>query len=411
MKIPWHHQILIRFASIMLLCMLSCSDGDSPPDNIGDVLDIIRDPAFSSVATANTRFGFKLLSDVQSREPGTNIFISPLSISIALTMTYNGAVEDTQLAMAEVLEIEGLDRDSVNRSNAALRESLENRGSEVQLSIANSIWGRQGVEFNPDFLNRNREFFGAEITALDFGAPEAPETINGWVDTNTKGKIKKIVQRIDPRTLIMLINAIYFKGSWKEEFDKSRTRDGIFRLSDGAEKQVPMMTREGAYPYFRGDAFEAASLPYGDGNVNMYIFLPDRDSNLDEFLGVLNSENWLIWLPQFREGTDDSMIILPRFKLEYEVKLNDTLKTLGMDIAFGGGADFSGMGPSLFISEVRHKAIVEVNEEGTEAAAVTVVVGVESAPPSFIVDRPFFFAIYDGLTKSMLFMGIVVEPM
>ncbi len=411
MKIPWHHQILIRFASIMLLCMLSCSDGDSPPDNIGDVLDIIRDPAFSSVATANTRFGFKLLSDVQSREPGTNIFISPLSISIALTMTYNGAVEDTQLAMAEVLEIEGLDRDSVNRSNAALRESLENRGSEVQLSIANSIWGRQGVEFNPDFLNRNREFFGAEITALDFGAPEAPETINGWVDTNTKGKIKKIVQRIDPRTLIMLINAIYFKGSWKEEFDKSRTRDGIFRLSDGAEKQVPMMTREGAYPYFRGDAFEAASLPYGDGNVNMYIFLPDRDSNLDEFLGVLNSENWLIWLPQFHEGTDDSMMILPRFKLEYEVQLNDTLKALGMDIAFGGGADFSGMGPSLFISEVRHKAFVEVNEEGTEAAAVTVVVGVESAPPSFIVDRPFFFAIYDGLTKSMLFMGIVVEPM
>lgn len=159
MKIPWHHQILIGFAGIMLLCLLSCSDGDSPPDNIGDVLDIISDPAFSSVATANTRFGFNLLSDVQSREPGTNIFISPLSISIALTMTYNGAVGETQLAMAEVLEIEGLDRDSVNRSNAALRESLENRGSEVQLSIANSIWGRQGVEFNPDFLNRNREFF------------------------------------------------------------------------------------------------------------------------------------------------------------------------------------------------------------------------------------------------------------
>ena len=411
MKIPWHHQILIGFAGIMLLCLLSCSDGDSPPDNIGDVLDIISDPAFSSVATANTRFGFKLLSDVQSRELGTNIFISPLSISIALTMTYNGAVGETQLAMAEVLEIEGLDRDSVNRSNAALRESLENRGSEVQLSIANSIWGRQGVEFNPDFLNRNREFFGAEITALDFGAPEAPETINGWVDTNTMGKVKKIVQRIDPRTLIMLINAIYFKGSWQEEFDKSRTRDGIFRLSDGSEKQVPMMTREGAYPYFRGETFEAASLPYGDGNVNMYIFLPDRGTNLDEFLGVLNSENWSNWLPQFREGTDDSMMILPRFKLEYEVQLNDTLKALGMDIAFGGGADFSGMGPSLFISEVRHKAFVEVNEEGTEAAAVTVVVGVESEPPSFIVDRPFFFAIYDDKTKSMLFMGIVVEPM
>ena len=411
MRIHWHHFIRIGFSVMMLLCLLGCTDGGSPADNIGDVLDIIGDPAFSSVASANTRFGFNLLADVGSREPGTNIFISPLSISIALTMTYNGAVGETQHAMAEVLEIEELELDTVNRSNAALRESLESRGSEVQLSIANSIWGRQGVEFNPDFLNRNQEFFDAEIAALDFSAPEAAETINGWVDTNTKGKIKKIVQRIDPRTLIMLINAIYFKGSWQEEFDKSRTRDGIFHLSDGSEKQVPMMTREGAYPYFRGDTFEAANLPYGDGNVSMYIFLPNRDSNLDEFLGGLNPENWENWLTQFNEVMDDSLMILPRFKLEYEVKLNDTLKTLGMEVAFGGGADFTGMGPSLFISEVRHKAFVEVNEEGTEAAAVTVVVGVESAPPSFIVDRPFFFAIYDDRTKSILFMGVVVEPM
>ena len=407
----WQGLILIGYAGMMLLCLHGCSDGDSPADNIGDVLDLIGDPAFSSVASANTRFGFKLLMDVQAREPGANIFISPLSISIALTMTYNGAVGETQQAMARVLEIAGLDLDTVNHSNAALRESLENRGSEVQLSIANSIWGRQGVEFNPDFLNRNQEFFDAEITALDFSAPEAPETINGWVDTNTNGKIKDIVQRIDPRTLIMLINAIYFKGSWQEEFDKSKTQDGIFRLSDGSEKQVPMMFREGAYPYYRGDKFEAASLPYGDGNVSMYIFLPDRDSNLDEFLGGLNAENWASWLSQFHEVRDNSMMILPRFKLEYEVKLNDTLKALGMDIAFGGGADFTGMGPSLFISEVRHKTFVEVNEDGTEAAAVTVVVGVESAPPSFIVDRPFFFAIYDERTKTILFMGIVVEPM
>lgn len=411
MRVHWHHFIRIGFSGLMLLCLLGCTDGGSPADNIGDVLDIIGDPAFSSVASANTRFGFNLLEDVRSREPGTNIFISPLSISIALTMTYNGAVGETQHAMAEVLEIDELELDTVNRSNAALRESLESRGSEVQLSIANSIWGRQGVEFNPDFLNRNQEFFDAEIAALDFNAPEAAETINGWVDTNTKGKIKKIVQRIDPRTLIMLINAIYFKGSWQAEFDKSRTRHGIFHLSDGSEKQVPMMTREGAYPYFRGDTFEAANLPYGDGDVSMYIFLPNRDSNLDEFLGGLNPENWENWLTQFNEVMDDSLMLLPRFKLEYEVKLNDTLKTLGMEVAFGGGADFTGMGPSLFISEVRHKAFVEVNEEGTEAAAVTVVVGVESAPPSFIVDRPFFFAIYDDKTKSILFMGVVVEPM
>lgn len=397
----------------MLLCLLGCSDGNSPTDTIGDVLDLIGDPAFSSVASANTRFGFKLLMDVRAREPGANIFISPLSISIALTMTYNGAVGETQHAMAEVLEIEGLNLDAVNRSNAALRKSLESREPEVELSIANSIWGRQGVDFNPDFLNRNREYFEAEITSLNFSEPQTPEIINGWVETNTKGKIKKIVQQIDPRTLIILINAIYFKGSWQQEFDKSKTRDGIFHLADGNEKRVPMMFREGAYPYFRGGNFEAAILPYGDGDedVSMYIFLPNHDSNLDEFLSQLNAENWASWLSQFHEVRGNSMMILPRFKLEYEVKLNDTLKALGMDIAFGGGADFSGMGPSLFISEVRHKTFVEVNEEGTEAAAATVVVGVESAPPSFIVDRPFFFAIYDGRTETMLFMGTVVEPM
>ena len=397
----------------MLLCLLGCSDGNSPTDTIGDVLDLIGDPAFSSVVSANTRFGFKLLMDVRAREPGANIFISPLSISIALTMTYNGAVGETQHAMAEVLEIEDLNLDAVNRSNAALRKSLESRDPEVELSIANSIWGRQGVDFNPDFLNRNREYFEAEITSLNFSEPQTPEIINGWVETNTKGKIKKIVQQIDPRTLIILINAIYFKGSWQQEFDKSKTRDGIFHLADGSEKRVPMMFREGAYPYFRGGNFEAAILPYGDGDedVSMYIFLPNHDSNLDEFLSQLNAENWASWLSQFHEVRDNSMMILPRFKLEYEVKLNDTLKALGMDIAFGGGADFSGMGPSLFISEVRHKTFVEVNEEGTEAAAATVVVGVESAPPSFIVDCPFFFAIYDGRTKTMLFMGTVVEPM
>ena len=408
MRNYWKRLILIGCAGVVSLCLLGCFRDDEPIDAI---LAAIDDPDFASVASANTEFGFNLLTALRAEAPIENIFISPLSISIALTMTYNGAVAETERAMAEVLEIEELDQDAVNRSNRTLRESLRNRGQKVKISIANSIWGRQGVAFNPDFLNRNQEFFGAEIASLDFSSPQALERINGWVDTNTNGKIKKIVQRIDPRTLIFLINAIYFKGNWQEEFDKSKTRGGGFHLSDGSEKQVPMMRREGAYPYFRGEHFEAASLPYGDGDVSMYIFLPNRDSNLDEFLGRLNAERWASWLSQFSEVRENSMMILPRFKLEYEVKLNDTLKALGMEIAFGSGADFSDMGPSLFISEVRHKAFVEINEEGTEAAAATVVVGVESAPPIFEVDRPFFFAIYDSITKTILFMGVVREPM
>ena len=403
--------IRIGYVTTALLCLFGCSNGDSPTDAIGDLLDLIGDESFSSVASANTAFGFKLLTDLQERDADANILISPLSISTALTMTYNGAAGETQRAMAEVLEIGNLQLDSVNRSNAALRRSLVESGPKVKIAIANSIWSREGVEFNPSFLNRNREFFEAEIESLNFNDPQAPQIINNWVETNTNGKIKQIVQQIDPGTLMFLINAIYFKGNWQKEFDKSATRDGIFHLSNGAEKRVPMMYRRGAYPHFRGGNFEAARLPYGDGKVSMYIFLPNRDSNLNEFTAQLNAEKWGYWMSQFRDARDNSEMILPRFKMEYEASLNDALTALGMGQAFGSDADFSGMGQHLFISEVRHKAVMEVNEEGTEAAAVTTVVAVTSLPPVFRVDRPFFVAIHDDQTKTILFMGTVVEPM
>ena len=376
---------------------------------IGDALETIEDPDVSSIASANTRFGFKLLQDRREREPGENIFISPLSISIALTMTYNGAIGETERSMADMLEIDGLDLSTINNSNKALRNNLENPDPKVEISIANSIWSRQGIEFNPEFLGRNRMFFETEIASLDFNSPQAAATANEWVDTNTNGKIEKIVERIDPQTLLFLINAIYFKGSWQDEFDKAMTRPGTFHLPNGNSKQVQMMRREGEYPYFRGERFEATSLPYGDGRLGMYIFLPNRNSNLNKFLKDLTAENWEGWISQLQDRKQT--IMLPRFKLEYEVRLNDTLEALEMGIAFGAGADFSGMGPSLFISEVRHKTFAEVNEEGTEAAVVTAVVGVKSVPSIFRVDRPFFFAIYDAETGTILFMGTVTELM
>ena len=308
-------------------CLLGCFDINFVRNIIDDALETTEDPDVSSVASANTKFGFKLLQDLREREPGGNIFISPLSISIALTMTYNGAVGETERAMAEVLEIDELDLSTINQSNKALRDSLENPDPKVEISIANSIWSRQGVEFNPEFLERNRAFFGAEIASLDFSDPQATEIINEWVDTNTNGKIEKIVERINPQTLLFLINAIYFKGNWQDEFDKSMTRPGTFHLPNGSEKRVEMMRREGEYPYFRGENFEATSLPYGDGRMSMYIFLPNHNSNLNKFLRDLNAESWEDWISEFQERRHD--MILPRFKLEYEVSLNDTLEALG----------------------------------------------------------------------------------
>lgn len=405
MQIPsWTKVLFIDSIILSCLCLLGCSESpDEPDDDAGTV-----DPRLIS---ANTDFGFKLFVELSRQHDGKNIFISPLSVSIALAMTYNGAEGETQQAMAETLELSEMNMQEVNQANAELRTILENLDPKVVLNIANSIWAREGREFEPDFLERNREFFGAEVAALDFGDPESADIINQWVNDSTNGMIEKIIESIDPQTVMYLINAIYFKGSWKVEFDKSRTTDGYFRLPDGTKKLVPMMVRSGEYPYYEGENFEAAKLPYGLGRVNMYIFLPDRSVGIDGFIGSLSPEAWESWMSMFEEVEEDSIFIMPRFRLEYESVLNNALKALGMGIAFSGSANFDGMASGLSISEVRHKAVVEVNEEGTEASAVTSVsVGESEGPFTFTVDRPFFFAIRDDVTGAILFMGAVMEP-
>jgi serine protease inhibitor len=370
----------------------------------------------SRLIAANTQFGFRLFAEIVEQDAGKNVFVSPASVAMALAMTYNGAAGETQQAMAEVLELEELSLQEINQANAALRKSLENPDPEVELTIANSLWARAGVGFKPDFLERNRQFFGAEIAELDFDDPSASKTINKWVEDSTKGKIDKIVaDKIDPDTVLFLINAIYFKGQWAVKFDASKTEDRVFYLLDGGQKQVPMMSQSGEYAYYRGQGFQAVGLPYGEGRVSMIVFLPGPESSLDQFLESLDAENWANWLSQFDRMEGD--IVLPRFKLEYDISLNDALKALGMEIAFdSSGANFEGMRPippNLYIKDVKHKTFVEVNEEGTEAAAVTKVeIGIESAPQrfSFVVDRPFFFAIHDHQTDMVLFMGTIVEP-
>jgi serpin B len=372
----------------------------------------------NSVVTANTKFGFNLFNEIRKTEQDKNIFISPFSVSIALAMTLNGASGETEQAMTDTLQLQGLDSESINTGYAGLRQILLTSDPKVTLTIANSLWARQEFSFKPDFLQRNTQFFGAEISTLDFNDPSASKTINQWVDTNTNGKIQKIVgDQIDPITVLFLINAIYFKGTWQNEFDPSKTREGPFHLANGDEKQVPMMRQQRWYPYYRGENFQAISLAYGDGQMSMYIFLPDRESDLNIFLENLNAESWENWMSQFHE--QDVSLVMPKFKLEYGKTLNDPLKALGMGVAFDPElADFSRMASlefgNLYIEKVVHKTFVEVNEEGTEAAAATSVeVGVKSVPPppiSFSVDRPFFFAIRDNETKTVLFMGVVVEP-
>ena len=372
----------------------------------------------TDVVSANTRFGFDLFNEIRQTEQDKNIFISPLSVSIALAMALNGAAGETEQAMTNTMHLQGLDSESINVGYAGLRGALQTSDPKVTLTIANSLWARQGVPFKQDFLQRNTEYFGAEIATLDFMDPNTLITINQWVNTNTNGKIPKILDEINADLVLFLINAIYFKGTWQTEFDPAHTRDGTFHPAIGGEKQVPMMTRSGDYPYYENyeEKFQAISIPYGDGRMSMYIFLPYRESDLNAFLDGLNTENWGDWISQFRE--QEIFLSMPKFKLEYEKTLNNPLQSLGMEIAFAPGlADFSRMadlealGKNLYIGEVLHKAVVEVNEEGSEAAAVTSIgIRATSLPPQFTADRPFFFAIHDNETKTILFMGTVVDP-
>jgi serpin B len=371
------------------------------------------------MAPAYSAFGFNLYREILKEQPGKNIFISPASVGFALAMTYNGAEGGTAEAMASVLGFAGRSREAVNGADSLLIRRTNEPLKGVELSVANSLWARQGLTFEKKFLGRNERSYGAEVRSIDFANPEAAAQINGWVAGKTKDKITEIVDRIDAESILFLINAVYFKGAWTKEFDKSTTHEGDFHVPGGAVKKLPLMRQGGDYRYLRGDGFQAASLPYGGGRMSMYVFLPDSLTGLDEFHAKLSAGAWDEWMKSF--AVKNGQIVLPRFKLEFAAKLKEALISLGMGVAFdGAGANFRGMiahpGQNAYISDVAHKTFVEVNEEGTEAAAVTSVemrltsVSEPEKPFEMIVDHPFFFAIRDNETGLILFMGSIVNP-
>jgi serine protease inhibitor len=366
------------------------------------------------LVVANNRFGFELFNKLQLKDKGKNIFYSPLSVALALSMAYHGAAGETREAMRSTLKTEGLSLDEVNEASAALINSLRSSDPKVELAIANSIWARREVKFREDFLERNRQFFGAEVAALDFGAPSALTTINNWVSRNTKSKIPSIIDEIKPDDVMFLINAVYFKGQWENKFKKALTKNEPFYPLSGPQKEVPMMSQSGDYQYYRGDRFQAVRLFYGAKGASLDLFLPDKGSSIDDLLKNLSLEQCGQWTKSFRQVPGD--IKIPRFKMDYESSLNDPLKAMGMGVAFvEGKADFSGMREQndLYVSKVIHKAVVEINEEGTEAAAATSV-GIRQLSAiqgfTFIADHPFLMMIRDQRTDAILFLGVVVDP-
>ncbi|MCP4632357.1 MAG: serpin family protein [candidate division Zixibacteria bacterium] len=371
------------------------------------------------VVESYNNFGIEVFNKISFNNLNENIFISPLSISIALTMTYNGADGNTGKEMAEVLRLEDIDIDTLNKLNQKLLESLNNSGKDVELAIANSLWARENISFNKVFINRCHHFYNAEATTLDFSDPKAPYIINGWVSENTKKMIKEIVSPpINPQTIMFLINAIYFKADWFNQFDEDQTRKRLFLLPTGKTKSISMMTHQSSpYNYYENEKLQAINIPYRNTDISMYIFLPSEKSSLSEFIDSLNPESWHKWMTCF-EDKEYVNLNLPRFKLEYDIKLKETLISLGMVSPFDpSSANFDKMTnetPPLWIDEVKHKTYLEVNEKGTVAAGAT---SVEMRMLSvrdyktMEINRPFFICLRDNTSGIILFLGAIYEPL
>lgn len=362
-----------------------------------------------SIINSNSKFAFDIFKKLNSEDSNKNIFISPFSISAALTMTYNGAETTTKEAMAKALGFDDIDRGKVNEGFKNLLEYFKNNDKKVELNIANSIWVKDGEKINGSFISSNKSNFNAKVDTLDFSKDSAADTINKWISDSTKGKIDKMVDKpIDPDVVMYLINAIYFKGQWSQQFDPKSTRDGTFKAFDGNNQNVKMMNMNGKVQYKKGDKYKVVRLPYGSGKISMYCILPDEGININDFIENMNNEKWNDIRKNIPE-VDDVMLGIPKFRLEYGIKnLNDSLSSLGMGEAFSDKADFSGIENGVYISRVLHKAVINVDETGSEAAASTVVEATLSMamnPVTFIADRPFAFIIADDTTGTILFMG------
>ena len=373
------------------------------------------------VADADNAFGFRLLNAVQKTTPAGNVVLSPVSAALNLSMVLNGADGETRQEIQAALSLSGSDVSALNEANAQLIQTIRTPAKDTTLSVADSVWAdSRRATLHPDYVKRIRDSYDAEIEALDFSNGNATQRINSWASKQTQGKIPKVIDRIEPGELVLLLNAVYFKGQWTHKFDKAKTQQHDFTLENGSTRQVARMAQSGRFEYFETPQMQAIRLPFGQGDLIMEVLLPAKSSSLGALETQLTPERWREWRGHYaqRFGT----IELPRFELESKYRLNDPLEALGIKRAFEPGrAQLTGMlssarGQNLSISSVVQSTYWKVDEEGSEAAAVTTTgirataVARPEQPFRMIVDHPFLCAIQDQRSGALLFIGAIYDP-
>lgn len=410
MKIKFKNNVFI----FCILAIFACTS-QSSENEIIEVPKLENIP--QSFTNETTDFAFSLFKAVNTAEPsGNNLFISPLSVHIALGMLLNGADGNTAQEINRLLRLNGMDIKQANAFYASLLSELPKVDEKVNLNIANSIWYKSGFSVEANFLNALQTSFQAEATPLNFNDPNAKNTINNWVSRKTQGRIPTIIDQIRAEDVMFLINAVYFKGDWKYQFASENTMDWLFNLTSRSTKSVKMMNMQADIAYSQRDSYTAIVLPYSKGNFNLTLILPNGEQNITDFLSKYTVEEWNN-LQTTLKSTRKVNVGLPKFTLEYEIQLKEVLQKMGMSDAFSNKANLSKISPQggLFVNSVKHKTFVQIDEKGTEAAGVTSVgVGVTSinpnTPPTVIFDRPFFVVLSEKQSNAVLFMGKITNP-
>lgn len=408
-------KIGIIYLIVCILCISSCSkdEVDSPQNH--DQNKISADLA--DFGEANYAFAFDLLHETINRvEAGKNTIISPLSVHIALQMAMNGADEETYTAISTVLHSEEYAETTINKAYAELIDYLITADGKTAINVANSIfWDKSKMTPHLAFKETMQEHYNAHLEELDFLSPDALTTINDWVNTQTEGRIEKILDKINPEEVMFLINALYFSGDWEVPFPEEGTFDSDFKLSDGSSTPVPMMNHDNLFQFYMGNDLQAVDLVFGDSAYSMTFIRPvNDDTSIDAFIQNLDGDRLKnLWENDLQRSR--LFLKLPKFEVEYDINLNDVLKGLGMEIAFDRNkANFSRLGASsgnLFIGRVKHKIFLKIDETGAEGAAVTAVgIGVTSAPPTLFFDRSFLIVLRDIKHNSILFTGKIENP-